>query len=62
MYQLYPEFKDLKENKADRELVKAWIKEAWDAIDLDFIRGLLNSIPHRRLAVRRARGVFLALF
>ena len=53
---MHPEFEDLKENEADRELAKAWIKEAWDAIDLDFILGHLDSIPRRRLAVRRAQG------
>ena len=56
VYQMHPEFQDLKENEADKELAKAWIKEAWDAIDPDFIGDLLDSIPRRRLAVRRARG------
>jgi hypothetical protein len=56
VYDLHPQFADLKDNEADRATAKEWILDAWEHIDQAFIDNLLDSVPRRRKAVRDARG------
>ena len=40
----------------DREALKGWVREAWEAIPQDLIDKLLLSAPNRVCALRKAKG------
>jgi len=54
--ELYPKLHELRNNEADKEILIARIKEAWDRIDQAKIRKLVASIPVRLDACRNAKG------
>lgn len=53
---LFPHLHELSDNEAAREELRAAMKVAWAAIPQDLIRRLIESMPRRLLAVKRARG------
>ncbi|KAK4206990.1 DDE superfamily endonuclease-domain-containing protein [Rhypophila decipiens] len=55
IYELHPQFADLKDKEVDRATAKEWILDAWEHVDQGFIDSLLDSVPRRRKAVREAR-------
>ena len=54
--ELYPKLHELRNNEADKEILIARIKEAWDRIDQAKIRKLVASIPVRLDACRNVKG------
>ena len=53
---MFPHLEELKDNEADREELIKCLKKAWDAITPEQITTLIDSIPRRLAAVRRAKG------
>ena len=56
VYELHPQFGNLKDNEADGALAKEWILDAWGHISQGLIDSLIDSLPRRRQAVCSARG------
>ena len=56
MRKMFPHSEELKDNEADREELIKCLKKAWDAITPEQIINLIDSIPRRLAAVRRAKG------
>jgi transposase InsO family protein len=53
---MFPHLEHLKSGKVDKEELERCIKAAWDAITLDEINNLIDSLPRRIEAVIRAKG------
>ena len=56
LYRQHPDIHLLKDNEADIEILKGWIKEAWEAVPQELIDGLILSMPRRLQALRKAKG------
>jgi hypothetical protein len=56
LYRMFPWVSKLKKNAADIAKFKVCLEAAWEAIPQDFIQGLLESMPGRIEACRKARG------
>ena len=56
LYQLYPNFHELKNNTAEMKIFTFWIKKAWKCVDQEHIRRLVTSIPARLNVYRDAKG------
>lgn len=53
---LHPEFTKLGKSRADTDQMIKWVKEAWDALDLELVMKLTSSIKRRLRDIERARG------
>jgi hypothetical protein len=53
---LYPDIWELKKNELNVVEFTRCLKEAWHAVDQDFIDKLIDSIARRLTAVKKARG------
>jgi hypothetical protein len=51
----------LDNNAVDREILKGWIREAWEAIPQDLINKLVLSAPNRVRALRKVKGGILSI-
>lgn len=56
LHRAHPEIHLLKKNKEDIQQLKAWIKEAWLAVPQELIDRLIQSMPNRLAALRKAKG------
>ena len=56
LYKQYPDIHLLKDNVADMEILKGWIKDAWEAVPQELIDTLILSMPRRLQALRKAKG------
>jgi transposase len=56
--ELFPDLQNLKKNEVDIEEFKRTAQVAWRALDQDLIRKLIQSLPRRLKAVRKARGSY----
>lgn len=56
LYEAHPELHTLRNNEVDRALLARWLDDAWWAVEQDLIDRLVDSVPRRLRAVRRARG------
>lgn len=56
VYKMFPHLSNLRKNKIDIEEFKECLQKAWAAIDPAFIRALVESVPRRVEACRRAKG------
>jgi transposase len=50
------QYRNLKDNQADREHFCRWIKEAWQQVNQETIIHIIDSLPHRLQAVVDAEG------
>ncbi|RSL90440.1 hypothetical protein CDV31_015675 [Fusarium ambrosium] len=53
---MFPHLEHLKSGKVDKEELERCIKAAWDAITLDEINSLIDSLPRPNEAVIRAKS------
>jgi transposase len=58
LHKLHPNVNSLKNNKADKARLAAWVGEAWNAIPQSFIDKLMDSVPRRATACKKARGFY----
>jgi transposase len=56
LYKLHPELKGMPNNEATHTLLIDWAQEAWDALDLDVMKRLSETMPHRVQAIIEADG------
>jgi transposase len=56
VHRLYPELATIGTSEEDWEKFCRALKEAWKQIPCSYIRKLIESMPERLRAVRRARG------
>jgi transposase len=56
IYKLHPELKRMPNNDTTHELLVAAAQEAWDALDLDIMVNLSETMPHRVQAIIEAEG------
>ena len=52
----FPDLWTLKKNQLDIEKFTACLEEAWGAVPQAFVDGLIDSLPRRLAAVKKARG------
>jgi transposase len=53
---LHPELKEMGDKEEDWDALRSALKEAWQAIPNSLIRQLIESMPRRLAAVRKAKG------
>jgi hypothetical protein len=58
LYRLYPHIRNLNNNEADRAELIRCLELAWEALPPELPRRLIESLPRRLRAVRRARGYY----
>lgn len=56
LYEIFPNTDSLRNNEADTTELAEQLQVAWRAIDQDLVRKLVESIPRRLRACRRANG------
>ena len=56
LHRHHPNVHLLGDNAADREVLKGWIREAWEAILQGLIDKLVLSAPNRVRALYKAKG------
>jgi hypothetical protein len=56
LHRRHPDIHLLGNNAEDREVLKGWIREAWEAIPQDLIDKLVLSAPNRVYALHKAKG------
>lgn len=56
LHRNHPNIHLLGDNATDREVLKGWIREAWEAIPQELIDTLVLSAPNRVYALRKAKG------
>jgi transposase len=56
LYEIFPNTDSLRNNEADITELEQQLQTAWRAIDQDLVRRLVESIPRRLRACRRANG------
>ena len=56
MHKLHPELATIGDSKEDLERLQAALKEAWWKLPKSLIRRLIESLPRRLYAVRKAKG------
>lgn len=56
LHRLHPEIHLLKKNKADIVQLKEWIDEAWWLVPQSLIDTIIESMPNRLAALRKAKG------
>ena len=56
LHRQHPDIHLLKNNEDDVEVLKGWIKDAWEAVPQELIDRLILSMPRRLQALRKAKG------
>jgi transposase len=56
IYKLHPELKDMPNNDATHSFLIDAAQEAWQALDLNVMRHLSETMPHRVQAIIEAEG------
>ena len=56
LHKQHPEIHLLKKNREDIDILKGWIREAWLAVPQALIDRLIESMPRRLAALKKAKG------